>query len=145
MENNIVAINGLMFQKELAFFEGDEYFYGHNNSALLEYLRDNDRVVNKVVISLDKITRNRNDIIIALSELNDLPIRGQNITNISKSILNLFSLYFGNDFKYVTDMEDPLSYELMLNNNSLKLFLDEIVVTDLNFLLVLGIFKNETL
>lgn len=143
--DDITVINGMLFHNELAFFEGDtlmeDYVYGHNNQKLLKYLANNYRVVNKVVLSLEKITSNKNDIIIALSELLDLKIRGQNITNIAKAILETLSLYFGKDFAYVTDMEDPENYELMLNNYSTKIFLDEIVVTDLGILLVLGIFR----
>lgn len=143
--DNITIVNGLIYHNDLAFFDGDvlmeDYVYGHSNEKLLKYLANNHKVVNKVVLSLEKITSNRNDIIIALSELLDIKIRGQNITNIAKSILDLLSLYFGKDFVYVTDMEDPYSYELMLNNESNKIFLDEILVTDLGILLVLGIFQ----
>lgn len=144
IEEDGVILNGHIFHPCLCLWdENDNVLYCHNNEKLLEYLKLHQKVVNKVCISLERISNNKRDISVALNELLTLDPLDKGISLVTEEILNILENYFTEDFVYITSLEDTEGYPLLLNSRKhVKIFLEDCIDTPYSYLLILGIFQS---
>lgn len=144
LEEDGMILNGHIFHPSLCIWDGsDNVLYCHNNEKLLEYLKLHQKVVNKVCISLERITHRKTEISTALNELLTLDPLDKEISLVTEEILYILEAYFSKDFTYITGLENVEDYQILLNNNHIvKIFLEDCISTSYSYLLILGIFKS---